>query len=241
MLSRTFLVRCWAKTTFLWAFSLGKPSWFFVHVPYAMWLLLICGLAARRVPRILSPCSNSLSLSLSFILSLSLIRSLSLSLLKRSRIGVKRSRSHRQVFILSSVTLSCSWSFCFCVCILSFFLCNPFVSAFSQLSVLSLTLCKMLSISCLYLGVKSLAIFMLWFYSHLSHRGQVESFFAALAWCRFTVRCCMLGLCDVAVVAKPAVHCNAEVRDGSCLFAYPLSAAKSLTFSKLDYSSLAWC
>lgn len=139
-----------------------------------MWLLLICGLAARRVPRILSPCSNSLSLSLSFILSLSLIRSLSLSLLKRSRIGVKRSRSHRQVFILSSVTLSCSWSFCFCVCILSFFLCNPFVPAFSQLSVLSLTLCKMLSISCLYLGVKSLAIFMLWFYSHLSHRGQVE-------------------------------------------------------------------
>ena len=176
----------------------------------------------------------TLSLSFSFILSLSLSWSAREQVLKALAVTGRCLSCHLWLYLVTDLSVSASvsiflslQSFCFC---------------FSQLSISSLTSCQMLSISCLYLDVKSLAIFLCHgLIATWATEGRLKNFFAALAWCRFIVRCCMLGLCDVAVVAKSAVHCNAEVCDGSCLFAYPLLAAKSLTFSKLDYSSLAWC
>ena len=145
--------------------------------------------ATRRVPRILPPCSNSLSLFF--------IHSLSLSLLKRSRTGVKalavtgRCLScHLWLYLVTDLSVSASvstflslQSFCFC---------------FSQLSISSLTFAT----CCLFLAytwmLKVLLFFMPWSHSHLSHRGQVEKL----------LRCAGLVRIHCALLHAGVVRCG---------------------------------
>ena len=142
----------------------------------------------------------TLSLSFSFILSLSLSWSAREQVLKALAVTGRCLSCHLWLYLATDLSVSASvsiflslQSFCFC---------------FSQLSISSLTSCQMLSISCLYLDVKSLAIFFMpWSHSHLSHRGQVEKL----------LRCAGLVPLHCALLHAGVVRCGCCCQSCSAL------------------------